>query len=249
MERVTLDISSQGARVKTLEEKQAVNAMRWTQLEQRRSERLRAARRKARRQQLARQRLAALLLLTLVVILLWIVVAKAGESEAVTKIPTSVGLNSGGSVELDHGNNYLSNLVPLPYDLQEIMWTACQTYECPYPLALAVAEVESNFDLNAIGDVGEVGIMQLNPGPGGSYHAELTEATGQDPTTPAGNIICGVYLLGKYMTDYETTSRAVMAYNMGVSGAKKAWAAGIFATEYTSNILDAMEGWKCALSL
>lgn len=33
------------------------------------------------------------------------------------------------------------------------------------------------------GAAGEVGIMQLNPGPGGSYHAELTAATGRDPTT------------------------------------------------------------------
>ena len=53
------------------------------------------------------------------------------------------------------------------------MRTYCHKYGCPYPLALAVAEVESNFDMDAVGMAGEVGIMQLNPGPGGSYHAEI----------------------------------------------------------------------------
>ena len=90
----------------------------------------------------------------------------------------------------------------------------------PYPLALAVAEVESHFNMEAVGAAGEVGIMQLNPGPDGAYHAELEAATGLDPTTPSGNIAAGCYLLGKYMADYKDPHKAAMAYNMGVAGAK-----------------------------
>lgn len=60
---------------------------------------------------------------------------------------------------------YYSDEVPMTYDLQDIMRTACEQYGCPYALALAVAEVESGFDLDAVGAAGEVGIMQLNPGP------------------------------------------------------------------------------------
>ncbi len=119
-----------------------------------------------------------------------------------------------------------SDAIPLPYDLQDTMRTACEEYRCPYPLALAVAEVESHFDMDAVGAVGEVGIMQLNPGPDGAYHAELEAATGLDPTTPSGNIAAGCYLLGKYMQEYGDANKAAMAYNMGVSGAEKRMGGG-----------------------
>ena len=39
-----------------------------------------------------------------------------------------------------------------------------------YPLALATAEKESTFSMDAVGKLGEVGIMQLNPGPDGAYY-------------------------------------------------------------------------------
>lgn len=143
---------------------------------------------------------------------------------------------------------YLSTAVPLDYTLQDIMRTACTEYGCSYTLALAVAEVESNFNMDTVGAAGEIGIMQLNPGPGGSYHAELAAATGRDPTTPVGNIYCGVYLLGKYMADYQDPVKAAMAYNMGVSGAREAWAAGITSTHYTKEVMEAMEVWECTVN-
>lgn len=143
---------------------------------------------------------------------------------------------------------YLSTAVPLDYTLQDIMRTACTEYGCPYTLALAVAEVESNFNMDTVGAAGEIGIMQLNPGPSGSYHAELAAATGRDPTTPVGNIYCGVYLLGKYMADYQDPVKAAMAYNMGVSGAREAWAAGITSTHYTKEVMEAMEVWECTVN-
>ena len=80
------------------------------------------------------------------------------------------------------------------------MRTACEEYRCPYPLALAVAEVESHFNMEAVGAAGEVGIMQLNPGPDGAYHAELEAATGLDPTTPPGTLPPGA-------TCWESTCR------------------------------------------
>ena len=60
---------------------------------------------------------------------------------------------------------YFSLAVPMPYEWQDYMRTYCEEYGCPYPLALAVAQTESNFDMDAVGASGEVGIMQLNPGP------------------------------------------------------------------------------------
>lgn len=147
---------------------------------------------------------------------------------------------------LAHG--YLSDAVPLAYEYQDYMRTYCAEYGCPYPLALAVAEIESRFDMDIVGTVGEVGIMQLNPGPGGSYHAELEAATGLDPTTPEGNIAGGCYKLGKFMAQYDDPAMAVMAYRMGQAGAEKAMAAGVDPAEFAADDMEAMERWECAVN-
>lgn len=143
---------------------------------------------------------------------------------------------------------YFSLAVPMPFEYQDYMRTYCAACGCPYPLALAVAEVESHFDMDAVGAAGEVGIMQLNPGPGGSYHAEIQAATGLDPTTPSGNIAGGCYKLGQYMAEFQDAGKAAMAYNMGRAGATEAWAAGITSTDYSDAVLAAMEDWECTVN-
>ena len=143
---------------------------------------------------------------------------------------------------------YFSLAVPMPFEYQDYMRTYCAAYGCPYPLALAVAEVESHFDMDAVGAAGEVGIMQLNPGPGGSYHAEIQAAIDLDPTTPSGNIAGGCYKLCQYMAEFQDAGKAAMAYNMGRSGAMEAWAAGITSTDYSDAVLAAMEDWECTVN-
>ena len=143
---------------------------------------------------------------------------------------------------------YFSTAVPMCYEWQDYMRTYCETYGCPYPLALAVAQTESHFDMTAVGSSGEVGIMQLNPGPGGSYHAEIQSATGLDPTTPSGNIAGGCYKLGTYLARYENVEKAAMAYNMGEAGAKAAWKNGITSTDYSRAVKEAMETWECTVN-
>lgn len=145
---------------------------------------------------------------------------------------------------------YFSAAVPLPWEYQDYMRTYCHLYGCPYPLALAVADWETRgqFNMEAVGPAGEVGIMQLNPGPGGSYHAELEAATGLDPTTPEGNIAGGCYKLGKYLAEYGDVAMVAMAYNRGQAGARAAWEAGITSNEYTDAVLEAMERWECAVN-
>lgn len=90
--------------------------------------------------------------------------------------------------------------------------------------------------------------MQLNPGPGGSYHAEIQAATDLDPTTPSGNIAGGCYKLGQYMAEFQDAGKAAMAYNMGRAGAMEAWAAGITSTDYSDAVLAAMEDWECTVN-
>ena len=145
---------------------------------------------------------------------------------------------------------YFSAAVPLPWEYQDYMRTYCHLYGCPYPLALAVADWETRgqFNMDAIGPAGEVGIMQLNPGPDGSYHAELEDATGLDPTTPEGNIAGGCYKLGKYLAEYGDVAMVAMAYNRGQAGARAAWEAGITSNSYTDAVLEALERWECAVN-
>ncbi len=147
---------------------------------------------------------------------------------------------------LTHG--YLSDAVPLAYEYQDYMRTYCVKYGCPYPLALAVAEIESRFDMDVVGAAGEVGIMQLNPGPGGSYHAEIEAVTGIDPTTPEGNIAGGCYKLGKFLAQYDDPAMTVMAYRMGQTGAENALAAGVDPAEWAADDMEAMERWECAVN-
>ena len=143
---------------------------------------------------------------------------------------------------------YFSLAVPMPYEWQDYMRTYCEEYGCPYPLALAVAQTESNFDMDAVGASGEVGIMQLNPGPGGSYHAEIQAATGLDPTTTSGNIAGGCYKLGLYLAKYGNVEKAAMAYNTGEGGARSAWDSGITSTDYSKAVKEAMETWECTVN-
>lgn len=143
---------------------------------------------------------------------------------------------------------YFSAAAPMSWEYQDYMRTYCHKYGCPYPLALAVAEVESNFDMDAVGMAGEVGIMQLNPGPGGSYHAEIEAATGLDPTTPEGNIAGGCYRLGEFLARYEDPAMAVMAYRMGRAGADRAVEAGTDPMEWAAADMEGLERWEAAVN-
>ncbi len=160
--------------------------------------------------------------------------------------------NPAGEPEIEEAllaHTFLSIAVPCSYELQAYMRIYCAEYGCPYPLALAVAEIESHFNMEAVGAAGEVGIMQLNPGPGGSYHAEIEAATGLDPTTPAGNIAGGCYKLGEYMAMFQgDVNKAAMAYNMGLTGARNAWANGVTSTDYSKKVLEAVENWECTVN-
>lgn len=223
------------------------------------------------RRQLARRRITVLIAGALVVVLLLALAIKAMTADTAAAEELEITATCGPvtllTAEPDVWNGegedpmeaekieeallasgYFSLAVPMCYEYQDYMRTYCAAYGCPYPMALAVAEIESHFDMEAVGTAGEVGIMQLNPGPSGSYHAELEEATGMDPATPSGNIAAGCYLLGKYMEDYGDPHKAAMAYNMGVSGARNAWEAGITSTEYSTAVVEAMERWEVTVN-
>jgi len=103
--------------------------------------------------------------------------------------------------------------VPLSEDLQTVMQEACAEYNVPYSLALAVAETESTFDVDADNGLC-VGLMQIN-----RCNHEWLCKLGIEPTEHDGNIVAGVLMLGQLLEKYQDTHKALMAYNCGETGA------------------------------
>lgn len=275
---ITTEQTTQGVRISAVEDdlavyRAAVSARELKQAaaevkaaKERRTARAAERERKARR----RNKVLAFIALALFVAVCVVMVAKAYSEEPAAEpaapeasaaiLPTELLFTAAAEEYMEDpqetekieeallAQGYFSLAVPMPYEWQDYMRTYCEEYGCPYPLALAVAQTESNFDMDAVGASGEVGIMQLNPGLGGSYHAEIQAATGLDPTTASGNIAGGCYKLGLYLAKYGSVEKAAMAYNMGEGGARSAWDSGITSTDYSKAVKEAMETWECTVN-
>lgn len=133
---------------------------------------------------------------------------------------------------------FYSKSIPLSSELQETMQQACEKYGVPYTLALAVAESESSFDLEA--DSGTCwGIMQIHP----INYPRLRE-NGIEPTEYQGNITAGVFILGELLEKYTDTHKALMAYNCGETGAKRLWNEGYMTSTYSVKVVTLSEKWQ-----
>lgn len=138
---------------------------------------------------------------------------------------------------------YYRDDIPLPYDLQDFMQSACDTYGVPYSLALAVCETESSFDPNAM-DGACAGYMQINS----CNFDKLGAMTGYDPQSPDGNIVCGVALLGELLNTYGDTEKALCCYNAGEAGANEHYfSQGITSTKYSRTVLERQRVWQAVL--
>lgn len=128
--------------------------------------------------------------------------------------------------------------IPLSRFLQITMQNACREYGVPYTLALAVAECESSFDLEA--DSGTCyGLMQINP-----INYDRLRSFGIEPTEHKGNVVAGVYMLGELLEKYGDTHKALMAYNCGETGAARLWEKGYTTSSYSEKVINTMEKWQ-----
>ena len=94
--------------------------------------------------------------------------------------------------------------------------------------------------MSATSSTGDYGLMQINSINAGWLKDEL----GVTDLLDAGqNIKAGCYMLGSYLALYDgDINRTMMAYNLGKSGAEKAWNAGTRSTAYTDKVWSAMVG-------
>lgn len=131
---------------------------------------------------------------------------------------------------------------PLSFDLQEYITAVCMAADVPVPLVLAIIEVESSFQADAVSETDDYGLMQINK----INHEQLSEECGiTDFLDPKQNVSAGVYLLSQHLevTDGDMVS-ALMRYNNGVAGAKKLQSEGIYSTSYTDKVMTAYENYK-----
>lgn len=120
--------------------------------------------------------------------------------------------------------------VPLSYELQDALHTACQEFGIRYELALAVIERETSFT-DTTGDGGEsVGYFQIQPRWWGELMAEIGV---DDLTDPEQNFRAGCAILDQLIQRYGNERDALTAYNSGRPGE----------SEYASAVLEAAGRW------
>lgn len=218
--------------------------------------------RRLRRQR--RKRLVRIAIVTAVIVLLAIFVSMSGcgkehkavqepvpivtaEAEITPGVPQAEAVQEPEPEDTPEAVRHRDDIVSggrlLSYELQEIMQDYCNKYGAPYALGLAMAEVETHFDPDAVSSTGDYGLMQINK----LNHGWLLEQ-GFDVLTYDGNIGAGIWLISGYISKYDgDIEKALMAYNNGPTGAKKLWDAGVYETDYTRKVMAAYARWTSTL--
>jgi hypothetical protein len=130
--------------------------------------------------------------------------------------------------------------VPLTAHEQLELFEAAPDFDIWYPLAIAMLDVETDFR-NIAGDGGaSIGYMQVNK----NYHTELMEQVGaSDLWEPRDNFRTGLAYLAQQIERFDPIHMALMAYNMGPTGASKVWEGGIYESQYSRDVIECAERW------
>lgn len=127
---------------------------------------------------------------------------------------------------------------PLTENLQDYIRRLCNDYGVPMSLIIAMIDTESSFVTDVISDTNDYGLMQINE----INHDEMYEEYGvTDFLDPYDNVFCGITLISQLYERYQDLHKALMAYNLGITGASELWEEGIYDTEYSRVISSLME--------
>ena len=108
------------------------------------------------------------------------------------------------------------DLIPLCAEDQIQLYHICRVQNVPMPYALAIIDTESNFDPDAVGSCGEVGVFQINP-----VNWYRFEKQGIDVHTMTGNLEAGVMMLREALDAYMEMDSATMVYKCGLGRARE----------------------------
>lgn len=132
--------------------------------------------------------------------------------------------------------------VPLEEDFQVWLLELCKRYGVDYGIMVAMADTESDFAPEAVGHDGELGMWQIKPSTAREAEKELGRRV--NLFKPEDNAEAAVVLMHGYLKKYGTTEAALMAYNMGESGARRCWEEGIKRSRYTDAVLKQAAEYK-----
>lgn len=121
-----------------------------------------------------------------------------------------------------------------PEEVQKYAYTLCEELQIDYYIVVALIERESGYKIDASGDSGNSkGYMQIWE----SWHTGRMQELGvEDLYNPYSNLLVGITYLNELYEKYDSWSLALMAYNMGESGASGYWNKGIYDTNYSLEI-------------
>lgn len=124
--------------------------------------------------------------------------------------------------------------VPLDGALQEYINGAATYYDIDAALVFAIIGVESNFDVDAIGDDGEsVGLMQIQQ----KHHQKRMDKLGSnDLSHPYHNVMVGCDYLAELLGRSDDMNWVLTAYNGGIDYANQCKELGV-QTEYAEKVL------------
>lgn len=131
--------------------------------------------------------------------------------------------------------------VPLSHSLQRYIYEVCADENVPVSLIIAMIDKESKFNPEVVSKTGDYGLMQINT-INHEWLAEKYRTT--DMLDPYQNVFCGIKMIGSYIQNYKDYGSALMVYNMGDYGAKRAWENGIKSTSYSESILALMQQYE-----
>ena len=131
--------------------------------------------------------------------------------------------------------------IPLSHSLQRYIYELCTDENVPVPLVMAMIEHESSFNPEAVSPTDDYGLMQINEI---NHECLKEEYRCADMLNPYQNVFCGIKIIAKYIEKYEDYDKALMAYNMGEYGAKKAWENEVTSTNYSTSILELMQKYE-----
>lgn len=136
---------------------------------------------------------------------------------------------------------YLSDEIPLSYDLQMTARDAAKRFDVPYALVIAMIWKESSFCETAY-NAECYGLMQVASINFEWVCEDLAYLDVDDiADDPADNIYAGTYIISGFVHKYDDYNLALMAYNCGETGASRLWKQGYYSSKYSRSIINYME--------
>lgn len=139
--------------------------------------------------------------------------------------------------------------VSLDPEVQNSIWEVCHEDPRLFATVMGIANKESRFKADAIGDSGNsLGLMQVQP----RWHQERMDRLGvtdlMDPVQNARVAVDYIYWIAERLNpehpeDAYGTEMLLMAYNQGWWGAEKSWDNGTTSTSYSREVSGYIESY------